>query len=211
MKLTAFLFNLFFITTSVLCQSESSGKIRVIPYHYDMQTELRDFFHLEGVDYCILKFAGEGLRDKSYTMTVKEIWDGEIRKESNIVNSKDMPFKAVQTVNDSIMEIRVIAKKTIDNKLKMVFNFPRFSSPKVFDALPSDEYSLRNMTNTLYKTIEPGKPFYALAYILPYRKGDVAYYCAVESSGKDIESWGKEFGIKHYLVFEMKFESYNEQ
>ena len=29
---------------------------------------------------------------------------------------------------------------------------------------------------------------------------------AVDNSGKNIDTWGKEFGIKHYLVFEMKFE-----
>jgi len=54
--------------------------------------------------------------------------------------------------------------------------------------------------------IEPGKEFYALAYILPYEKDGWKMYCAVDSSGKDVESWGKEFAIEHYLVFEMKFE-----
>jgi hypothetical protein len=48
--------------------------------------------------------------------------------------------------------------------------------------------------------------FYLLAYILPYEKDGTKYWCAVESSGKDIENWGKEFNIEHYLVFEMLFE-----
>jgi len=34
----------------------------------------------------------------------------------------------------------------------------------------------------------------------------VSKWCAVENSGKETENWGKEFGIKHYLVFEMIFE-----
>lgn len=54
--------------------------------------------------------------------------------------------------------------------------------------------------------IEYGKKFYLLAYILPYENEGTKYWCAVENSGKDIENWGKEFGIKHYLVFEMIFE-----
>lgn len=36
-------------------------------------------------------------------------------------------------------------------------------------------------------------------------KGDYKYWCAVEDSGKNVENWGTEFGIKHYVIFEMKF------
>ena len=54
---------------------------------------------------------------------------------------------------------------------------------------------------------EFGKNFHLLVYMLPHAKDGMKYYCAVEGSGKEIETWGKEFDIQHYLVFEMKFES----
>ena len=41
--------------------------------------------------------------------------------------------------------------------------------------------------------------------LLPYEKDGYKQYCAVESSDIEIESWGKEFGIKHYILFEMNF------
>lgn len=59
------------------------------------------------------------------------------------------------------------------------------------------------ITKPKRQPIETGKPFYAFAYILPYEKDGYKYYCAVESSGKDIEQWGAEFGIKHYILFEI--------
>lgn len=65
------------------------------------------------------------------------------------------------------------------------------------------DYSLRSLHRGL--VIEPGTRFYALAYILPYEADGSKIYCAVDTSGKDVESWGKEFGIPHFLIFEMSF------
>ena len=79
-----------------------------------------------------------------------------------------------------------------------------------YDAAQSThKYSLRpafgrNMERTEF--FEFGKKFYLMVYMLPYEVGTSAHYCAVEQSGQVIEEWGKEFGIKHYLVFEMIFE-----
>jgi hypothetical protein len=36
--------------------------------------------------------------------------------------------------------------------------------------------------------IKYGEKFYLLAYILPYEKDGAKYWCALESSGKDIEN-----------------------
>ena len=44
-----------------------------------------------------------------------------------------------------------------------------------------------------------------LPNILPYEKDGFKYFCAVDNSGIDVENWGKEFGIEHYIIFEMKF------
>lgn len=55
------------------------------------------------------------------------------------------------------------------------------------------------------ETIEYGKNFYAFTFILPYEKDGMKFWCAVDDSVKDVENWGMEFGIKHYIIFEMKF------
>lgn len=49
--------------------------------------------------------------------------------------------------------------------------------------------------------------FYFRAMILPYKRKDGSKsWCEVGSNGKDIEKWGKKYRVKHYLLFEMKFE-----
>jgi hypothetical protein len=187
-------------------QTEVKSDVKMISEYSSDNEEIEDILHFEGIEYLKLRFSGTDLADKSYQFTVKEIWNGEIKSDSTIFNSKRIPFKQFQTINDTVLNLRVISKHTSENELKISFKFPRFSVTKKFDAIKSEDYSLRNIAEANGTEINYGEKFYLLAYILPYEKDGVKYYCAVESSGNDIENWGKEFGIKHYLVFEMKFE-----
>jgi hypothetical protein len=42
---------------------------------------------------------------------------------------------------------------------------------------------------------------------LPYKREEGSRsWCDVGISGDDIEKWGEKFGVKHYFIFEMKFE-----
>ena len=85
--------------------------------------------------------------------------------------------------------------------------FARFGVTKQYKAIKSDEYSLRNLADESKLQIGYNQPFHFLAYILPYKRADGSKsWCEVGSNGKDIENWGEKFGIKHYLLFEMKFE-----
>jgi len=192
---------LFFIPFT-LC-----GQINVT-YDYVENQELLDYFRLEGVQYIKVSFTDKELGNKAYHMSVKEIWDGEIKKESDIVDSRNEPLEQLKIVGDTILNIRIISKLTADNKLRMDFYFPRFSVERSFEATSLEEYSLRPIIDT--KTVDYEKNFYLLVYMLPYEVefggGVMKQYCAVVTSGKEVETWGKEFNIKHYLIFEMKFE-----
>lgn len=187
-------------------QSKNKGTIKMTAQFSSSNQEIRDYLNYEGVEYLKLNFKADDLADKSYTLSVKEIWDGEIKSDSVIINSAEFGIDFLEKINDTSFELRIISKLSDENKLKMTFNFPHFSTTVNFDAIDSEDYSLRNVVENNGSDIKYGEKFYLLAYILPYEKDGNKYWCAVDSSGKDIESWGKEFGIKHYLVFEMKFE-----
>ncbi|WP_298516914.1 hypothetical protein [uncultured Kordia sp.] len=187
-------------------QSQPKSLIQLTSDDTIQSSEIRDILNFEGIEYLKLNFTGKELASKTYKFTVKEIWDGKLKRESVIVDSKEAPFDQLKKVNDSVFKLTIISKLTTDNKLKMNFKFPRFSMMRKFNAIASDDYSLRNVAKTLGSEIKYGEKFYLLAYMLPYEKNGNKYWCAVESSGKDIENWGKAFGIKHYLVFEMLFE-----
>ncbi len=192
---------LILVSSFIFGQTEKKGDI-LMTSHSSNNPEIKDILELEGIQYLNVKFEGKDLADKSFRLIVKEIWDGKIKSDSTIVNLKRINKK----INSSILNLKVISKLTSDNKLKMILKFPKFFViEKKFDAISGD-YRLWNVAEVNKTKIEYGKKFYLLAYILPYNKNGVKSWCAVARSGKDIESWGKEFGIKHYLVFEMIFE-----
>jgi hypothetical protein len=204
--------NIFLAITLILSstlsfsQTEKKNEIKMTSDYSSDNTEIRDILQFQGIEYLKLSFKGKELADKSYHLTVKEIWDGKVKSDSTIMNNKTIQFEQFQKINDTVFNLKIISKLTSDNKLKMTFKFPSFSTTRKFDAIKSDDYSLRNVAEASGTEIKYGEKFYLLAYILPYEKDGAKYWCAVESSGKDIENWGKEFGIEHYLVFEMIFE-----
>ena len=199
---------IFLTFTSLLSfsQSEKETEITMVSEYGSDNSEIRDILQFEGIEYMKLSFHGKELANKGFHLTVKEIWDGKIKSDSTITNSKTIPVEQFQKINDTVFNFKIISKLTPENQLKMTFKFPRFSTTRKFDAVKSEDYSLRNVAEVSANEIKYGEKFYLLAYILPYEKDGYKYWCAVESSGKDIENWGKEFGIKHYLVFEMIFE-----
>ncbi|MBY0542976.1 MAG: hypothetical protein K2P75_06210 [Sphingobacteriaceae bacterium] len=169
--------------------------------------DLFDILRFENIDYYKINFDGQELKNKTYKITVKEIWDGNVKSESTVFDSKEMAEISLDKVNDTTLNLKVISTLTPKNKIKISFVFDRFSNTKEYDAIESDDYSLRNLADESKLPIGYGKKFYFMAVILPYQRADGSKsWCEVGSSGKDIENWGKKFGIKHYLLFEMKFE-----
>ncbi|GGI57092.1 hypothetical protein [Winogradskyella haliclonae] len=186
--------------------NESDGLKMETDYSSDDE-EIRDILSFEGIDYMKLKFEDEGLKGKSYKLTVKEIWDGKVTSESTVFDSKKLGLPEFETLSEAELKFRLIAKRTNDNKLKMTFKFPRFSITRQYDALKSDDYSLRNIAHESNLELKYDEEFYLFAYILPYKREDGSKsWCEVGTAGKDLENWGKRFRIEHYLLFEMKFE-----
>ena len=199
----------FVLSVSVLFPFILWGQIKVTSEEVENQ-DLSDYFSFERIEYQKLIFTSKELKDKTFRLSVKEIWDGEVTKDSTVIDSKNVlgnrpGYDYLKIIGDTIFTMRVISKLTEDCKLKMQFSFPLFGTTQSFDAISSIDYSLRKAVET--KTVEFGKKFYVLVYMLPYEKDGMKHWCAVEASGKEIETWGKEFGIKHYLVFEMIFEN----
>ncbi|BCY28933.1 hypothetical protein [Flavobacterium okayamense] len=203
---TIFLFFGMFIFLNSFSQSDAKNEIKMISEYASKNPEIRDILQFEGIEYLKLKFTGTDLKNKSYHLTVKEIWNGKLISESTVFNSKEIGIEQFQVINDTVLSFKVIAKLTSKNKLKLTFRFPRFGVTKEYDAIDSKEYSLRNIVEESNLKIDYNEKFYLLAYILPYEREDGSKsWCDVGTSGGDLEKWGEKFGIKHYLIFEMKF------
>lgn len=198
---------IFLSLTGLSIAQKTDTGLKMISEYSSKIPEVRDILQFEGIEYYKLEFVGKELKNKSYHLTVKEIWNGGDVSESTIINSAELPYEQMKMVNDTVLNITVMSKLTHKHKLKMTFKLPRFTIEKEFDAIDTNEYRLRNVAEESNMEIGYDKKFYLMAYILPYEREDGSKsWCDVNTDGKDIESWGKIFGIKHYLLFEMKFE-----
>lgn len=211
-KIHLFIVLIFVCSMSLFAQKNNlnfndTAGIKMETEYASKNEDIRDILHFEGIDYMKIKFSDAQLIGKSYKLSVKEIWDGKVVSDSVVINSKNIGVKEFETLKDSVLQIKVISKLTAENKLKMTFMFPRFRVTKLYDAIKTEDYSLRNIADESNLQIRYIEPFYLLAYILPYEREDGSKsWCEVGTAGDDIEKWGEKFGIKHYLLFEMIFE-----
>ena len=169
--------------------------------------DLNDLLRFDGIDFYKIKFSGNELKGKSYSIAVKEFWGGKLKSQKKVFNTKDLADAGLDKINDTTLQMKVIFKITSENKIKISFVSDRFSNTKEYKALKTNDYSLRNLADESKLPISYGENFYLMAIILPYEREDGSKsWCQVGSNGQDIENWGKKYGVRHYLLFEMKFE-----
>jgi len=169
--------------------------------------ELNDLLRFDGIDFYKIRFSGIDLKGKSYSISVKEFWKGKMKSEKKVFDTKDLAEAGLDKINDTTLEMKVISKMTSDNKIKISFVSDKFSNTKEYKGLKTKDYSLRNLAEESKLPITYGGNFYFMAIILPYEREDGSKsWCQVGSNGKDIENWGKKYGVRHYLLFLMKFE-----
>ena len=164
--------------------------------------EVQSILTFNGTDYYNVRFTGKAIKGRHFSLIAKDMWDGNLKKTDTIFNTANM--NGLPPIESDAFEFKVIAQKISNDKLKVFFRFQHFGHEKIYESTESFDYSLRDIGTKL--PIELDKAFPAFAYILPYEKDGWKMWCAVDSSGKDVERWGKEFGIKHYIIFEILFE-----
>ena len=196
------IFTLLAVAQITLCpaQQKPESPIVMTSKIYSDNNEIMDLMRFENIDYFKTLFKGDSLKNKKFTITAKQFWKGKLSTVDTLLNKSIFDYVGVNKADS--LPLRVISRSQGKN-IEVTFIFDHFEISHIFKGLKTDDYSLRDFGTSL--PIEPNKPFYAFAYILPYEKDGGKYWCAVESSGKDIETWGKEFGIKHYILFEMNF------
>src|SRR5690606_17173419 len=124
---------------------------------------------------------------KNYALRALEIWDGEVRDSAMLTNS----VTTKKPITDSTFEVRVISKINDQKNISIHFNMPNATARKVFKTIPEKAglYSLHNVIKESKETIEVGKTFYFMAYILPIAIPDKPgwlSYCNVDDSGEDV-------------------------
>lgn len=199
-----------FITT-LLCllfsnshaQQAPAGSIVMTTTVMSDNKEIADIMRFNEMEYYTVKLSGSSIKGKNYYIAIKEVWNGKIKNTDTIFTSKQEGFSRFKPEKDTL-SFRVATTKKGDKKLRMDFYFDGFGLSREYKCTKSNNYSLRDSGTRI--AIEPNLPFYAFAYTLPieYENGNSSW-CAVDASAKDMEKWGQELNIKHYLLVEMNF------
>ena len=158
------------------------------------------------------EFTGENLTGKYFTIICKNIWNGEITDIDTIVSPKTFKSNGRQQIRGDIISFNLTGGK-VENNLKIDFiptgGLTFFPNPREYKASANYDrnglnlYSLRpvRLAREIFIELNEFTPIFV--YMPPTPQGQ---YCFVELNGGDIESWGKEFDIEHYLIFEIMFE-----
>ena len=185
---------------------------------------INDVLQFEGIQYLKVEFEGKKVIGKRFAIKAKEIWNGEIKEISTVYESSVLNENFFFNEDTSLLPIRVIAKHTNDSILKILFRFPKIGATKEYKAIDSDRYVLISaIDETKWDTyvntpdgqnspamviegqVKTNETFPLLVYTLPYEMDGNIWWGNVNVCGRDIDTWGKRFGIKHYVVFEMEF------
>ncbi len=198
------IFTIVFLSVSALTYGQTkatTADIKMLSDYGTRDQELTNILGFQNIDYFRVKFNGQKLNGKYFSVYCTEMWDGEIRKIDTLINSKTNT--RVGQIEQDTLSLTVIGRR-VDDKLQLSFRFPMVGLNKKYDAILSDDYSLRDIGTDI--NIKVNQAFPAFAYILPHVEGNWKSYCGVAQSGENVMDWGKKFKIKHYLIFEMKFE-----
>lgn len=207
MRYVVFYFLFFLLSANILYAQTNNTDLKLTVDYAN--GDLLEFFHFENISYFKIAFSGgEELKKKSFCLRAKEYKDGLLVMDSVIIDSRDMPYDRLKVINDTVWKLNVTAKQIANNKMKIRFKFPAFSTEREFRTIETDDsYSLRVLAQESNLPIRYNENFYFLAYILPYDMGNgMKSFCTVGQNGADAENWGKKFGVKHFFLFEMKIE-----
>lgn len=165
------------------------------------ELDMYRLLNFQDINYYKIKITGKNLKDKKYYMVSKEFTDGKLSKTDTLFNTAKQTY--IRAMESDTLSFFIMSQQNIEKDIKLQLGFDGYSNIKKFKNLSTSDYELMNVGSLF--TMQIGKPFYAFAYIQPYINGSTQYYCAPAKSGKDIEKWGKEFNIPHYILFEMNF------
>jgi hypothetical protein len=170
--------------------------------------EIHELLRFEGIEIIDLNFSGTQLKEKNYTILIKEFTNGSLSKTDTLISSKNDSY--LQPIDKDIFKFKFFVKTQLDNTIKMTSIFDGFSTNKKYEIkAPEDAYALHDFTNGIEPMkIEIGKPTYIMGYFLPYLDKETGWkkYCEVAGSKYNPDDWGTMFNIPNYFLIEILFE-----
>lgn len=119
---------LMFFPILTFSQMKMKSEIKMTTQYGSEIQELQDILTFEKIDYYKAQFTGADLKGKDFYLLVKKMWNGNVKEVDTIINTAKN--QRMSPIDSDIFNFRVIAKKSSENELKLIFNFPHFRTEK---------------------------------------------------------------------------------
>lgn len=182
--------------------------IQLVTEYGSDNKEVHELLRFQGIEIINLKFSGQALKGKDYTILIKEFTNGTLSKTDTLISSiQDGYLTALDT---AVFKFKYFVKTQLDNTIKMTSIFERFSTERLYNIKkPTDGYALHDFLNgNEPMQIITGEPTYIMGYFLPYLDKETGWkkYCEVSGSKYSPDDWGRVFNIPNYFLIEVLFE-----
>lgn len=185
--------------------ANGQSMIKVKRHDNVVDKHIQEIMDFESLFIEQLDFEGEGLRDKSYIVTLDEFDKGKkVRSSILFDGTEDEIFKIRE--NKATLKFFL---KTADEKLKVSIRGSFFASRKMYFPLKmeTDIYTVKDFFGEKEELLIPSdKVGILFAIITPAIRPDGSgTYCDVVQSDIKPEKWYEHFKIPHYFVIRIRF------
>jgi hypothetical protein len=204
-RLGLFLFFTYMLPVWAFTQPADSTTVKTV--FGSTNTELQELMSVLGVEKHHLELQDAHLRGKHVQLTYQEYRNGVAQPPVNLTSRREL----FQLDSSGKLALEVYARAADATTLETFFRFPRVGQRNFFkvEAGQAGHYSFRTDILAYQRgeaKIPVGKKFTFLVYTLPYEKDGYYQYCTLAQSQIPIEDWYTQFGIKHFVAYQLLIE-----
>ncbi|WP_461133643.1 hypothetical protein [Spirosoma lituiforme] len=202
----------FLLTCSVLfsANAQKSDSTTIKAVFGSTNSEMQELMGFLGVERFHVELDDPKLAGKYFHLISQEFRNGIAQPEQDMFGfaRRKEPLQFDQTGK---LAFDVYARAVDPTTIEAFFKLPRVSQRKTYkvEADDSRRYSFRTdiLSYKNQKTVVPiGQRFPFLVHTLPYDKDGFSYYCTVAQSRVPVADWYKQFGVKHFIAYQLVLE-----
>lgn len=201
---------LLICSISVLAKAQKSDSTAIKAVFGSTNTEMQELMGFLGVERHHIELNDPKLAGKYFHLTSQEYRNGVAQPEQDMLGFVKRK-EALQFDSTGKLAFDVYARTVDPTTIEAFFKLPKVGQTKTYKVEADDarRYSFRTdiLDYRNQRTVVPiGKKFPFLVYTLPYDKDGFSYYCTVAQSKLPVAEWYKQFGIKHFIAYQLVLE-----
>lgn len=201
---------LLMLGSTLQTNAQKSDSTTVKSVFGSTNSEMQELMGFLGVERHHIELSDPKLAGKFFHLSCQEYRKGVAQPEQSMFGF-DRHKEPLQVDSTGKLAFDVYARTVDPTTIEAFFRLPRVGQRKTFkvDSMDARQYSFRtdilNYKNQQTK-IPVNKKFPFLVYTLPYEKDGFYLYCALGQSQVPVANWYKQFGVKHFIAYQLVLE-----